>query len=214
MSVSIIGPGPNKDLDNLFSRIIRTVQQSRKARNKQIGFSGKKYRTAGRPSRPPFGASECFRCSGVRLFLDHVLQGAERSDLHLVVGRLRGAVLQFTGEGIADVFLRGASGNLFLLDLQQARHGEYAGTLSEGDLLWAMLNHEAYDNHAREALYVRDILKGRQNKPVNVNAAIDDLLLMAMNQNFIPVTDDRGLFIGIVTRRDILQYYYDKTHAG
>ena len=35
---------------------------------------------------------------------------------------------------------------------------------------------------------------------------------MAMNQNFVPVTDDRGLFIGIVTRRDILQYYYDKTH--
>jgi len=93
------------------------------------------------------------------------------------------------------------------------RNGEYVGTLSEGDLLWAILSHEAYDNHAREALYVRDILKGRQNKPVNVNADIDDLLLMAMNQNFIPVTDDRGLFIGIVTRRDILQYYYDKVHA-
>jgi CBS domain containing-hemolysin-like protein len=59
---------------------------------------------------------------------------------------------------------------------------------------------------------VRDILKGRQNAPVNVNAAIEDLLLMAMNQNFIPVTDDRGLFIGIVTRKDIMQYYYDKLH--
>ena len=47
------------------------------------------------------------------------------------------------------------------------RDGEYVGTLSEGDLLWAILNHKAYDNHAREALCVRDILKGRQNKPVN-----------------------------------------------
>ena len=92
------------------------------------------------------------------------------------------------------------------------RGGEYAGTLSEGDLLWAILGHEANDNHDREKYMVKDILKGRQNEPVNVNADIDDLLLMAMNQNFIPVTDDRGLFIGIVTRRDILHYYYEKTH--
>lgn len=92
------------------------------------------------------------------------------------------------------------------------RDGSYAGTLSEGDLLWAILHNNAYESHDREQLFVKDILKGRQNEPVNVNAAIEDLLLMAMNQNFIPVTDDRGLFIGIVTRRDILQFYYDKTH--
>ena len=90
--------------------------------------------------------------------------------------------------------------------------GSYAGTLSEGDLLWAILSKEACDNHHTEQLYVKDILKGRQNAPVNVNAELDDLLLMAMNQNFIPVTDDRSLFIGIVTRRDILQYYYDRVH--
>ncbi len=92
------------------------------------------------------------------------------------------------------------------------KDGGYAGTLSEGDLLWAILNHSAYDSHKREQLLVRDILNGRQNEPVNVNEAIEDLLLMAMNQNFIPVTDDRGLFIGIVTRRDILQFFYDKSH--
>jgi CBS domain containing-hemolysin-like protein len=35
---------------------------------------------------------------------------------------------------------------------------------------------------------------------------------MAQVQNFVPVTDDLGSFIGIVTRRDILQYYYKLTH--
>jgi CBS domain-containing protein len=94
------------------------------------------------------------------------------------------------------------------------RNGSYAGTLSEGDLLWAVLDNNAYDSHTREQLFVKDILNGRQNEPVNVNAAIEDLLLMAMNQNFIPVTDDRGLFIGIVTRRDILQFYFDNTHMA
>ena len=49
-------------------------------------------------------------------------------------------------------------------------NGGYCGTLSEGDLLWAILNHKAYDNHGREQLFVKDILKGRQNEPVNVNA--------------------------------------------
>ena len=91
-------------------------------------------------------------------------------------------------------------------------NGKYVGTLSEGDLLWAILNYEAYDNRIREQYCVKDILKGRQYAYVNINSAIEDLLLAAMNQNFIPVTDDRGLFIGIVTRKDILQYYYDKLH--
>ncbi|MFA5676149.1 MAG: CBS domain-containing protein [Christensenellales bacterium] len=90
------------------------------------------------------------------------------------------------------------------------RNGKYAGTLSEGDLLWAMLEHEAFDKQTRENFRVREILKGRQNTPVNVNASIEDLFLMARSQNFIPVTDDRGLFIGIVTRSDILSYYHRK----
>ena len=93
------------------------------------------------------------------------------------------------------------------------RTGKYVGTLSEGDLLWAILNNEAYDNRSREKHRVKNILIGRQNAPVNVNSDIEDLLLMAMNQNFIPVTDDRDLFIGIVTRSDILQYYHDRQHG-
>lgn len=51
------------------------------------------------------------------------------------------------------------------------------------------------------------------NPAVNINASIEDLLLMAMNQNFVPVVDDIGSFIGIVTRRDIMQFYYKATHG-
>ena len=35
-----------------------------------------------------------------------------------------------------------------------------------------------------------------------------------MNQNFVPVIDDRKVFIGIVTRRDILQYCYNAVRSG
>ena len=93
------------------------------------------------------------------------------------------------------------------------RSGKYVGTLSEGDLLWAVLELGAYDDRSKEQHFVKDILMGRNHATINVNAVIEDLLLVAMNQNFVPVTDDRDLFIGIVTRRDILQYYYDMTHA-
>ena len=34
-----------------------------------------------------------------------------------------------------------------------------------------------------------------------------------MNQNFVPVVDDRGMFIGIVRRQAIIRYCYDKTRA-
>lgn len=92
------------------------------------------------------------------------------------------------------------------------KEGRYVGTLSEGDLLWALVERDTAENPSREHVQVKDIAKGRQIVPVNVNAEIEDLLLAAMNQNFVPVTDDRGLFIGIVTRKDILQHFYDKTH--
>ncbi len=46
----------------------------------------------------------------------------------------------------------------------------------------------------------RDIL------PVHVNADLNDLVECAKTQNFVPVVDDRGIFIGIVTRKDLIVY--------
>ena len=92
------------------------------------------------------------------------------------------------------------------------REGRYAGTVTEGDFLWKLTDAKAWDSHAQERLNVRDIMKRDHNPPVNINATLDDLLLQAMNQNFVPVVDDIGSFIGIVTRRDVMRYYYNSTH--
>ena len=43
---------------------------------------------------------------------------------------------------------------------------------------------------------------------------MDELLDSAMNQNFIPVVDDVGSFIGIVKRGAIIQYCYDRYRGG
>ena len=52
-----------------------------------------------------------------------------------------------------------------------------------------------------------EIPRNHDNVPVSVNARIEDLFDAAMAQNFIPMIDDRGVFVGIVRRREILEYY-------
>ena len=42
---------------------------------------------------------------------------------------------------------------------------------------------------------------------------MDELIEAAMNQNFVPVVDDRGMFIGIVRRQAIIRYCYDKSRG-
>ncbi len=38
---------------------------------------------------------------------------------------------------------------------------------------------------------------------------MEDLILLAKNQNFVPVVDDQGIFIGIIKRSDIINYCAD-----
>ena len=42
---------------------------------------------------------------------------------------------------------------------------------------------------------------------------MDQLIEAAMNQNFVPVVDDRGMFIGIVRRQAIIRYCYDMARS-
>ena len=38
---------------------------------------------------------------------------------------------------------------------------------------------------------------------------MEDLISISLNQNFVPVVDDRGVFVGIVARRQIIRYLQD-----
>ena len=86
------------------------------------------------------------------------------------------------------------------------KKGEYCGTLTEGDALWALKNQCGLDIHAAEHIRIMDIAHRKDNTPVTVTAPMADLLERATKQNFIPVVDDTNAFIGIVTRRSILKY--------
>lgn len=93
--------------------------------------------------------------------------------------------------------------------------GYYVGSVSEGDLLRGIL---ATDNFKEwESVPITSVMRTDFNPPVTIMTGIEDLIRTATNQNFIPVVDDRGMFIGIVTRKAILSYfvnnYFDRMNA-
>ena len=90
------------------------------------------------------------------------------------------------------------------------KEGKYIGTITEGDLLWGIKN--KYNLSLKEAEYIpiTEIDRKLDYVAVRADANMEDLMLRAMNQNFVPVIDDQENFIGIVTRKDIIGYCYDK----
>ena len=90
------------------------------------------------------------------------------------------------------------------------RRGEYRGSLTEGDLLWAMKNMCYMDMRQAEAHRIMEIARRKDNIPVRVTTNMHDLVERASNQNYVPVVDDKDAFIGIVTRGAIIKYCAQK----
>ncbi len=85
--------------------------------------------------------------------------------------------------------------------------GRYAGTVTEGDFLWYIIdNGMPGDIREHEDISISDIIKKDRAQPLRINASTEELLHIAEEQNFAPVIDDRGVFVGIVTRSDIIKY--------
>lgn len=84
--------------------------------------------------------------------------------------------------------------------------GKYLGTITEGDFLWYILKKGDVDEEDFTNTKVKDIKLHVKNQPVNIEANMEDLFQVILDQNFVPVVDDRQVFIGIVTRKDVIQY--------
>lgn len=85
--------------------------------------------------------------------------------------------------------------------------GKYVGTLSEGDLLWKMKNTSGLSFQNLDIIKVSEIKRRIHNESVSVKANLEDMLHLAADQNFVPVVDDNQIFIGIIRRKDIIEYY-------
>lgn len=91
-----------------------------------------------------------------------------------------------------------------------SREGKYIGTLTEGDILWELHKHDFPGVKEMETVSVLSIPRRRDNKAVHIATDMEGLVNRALNQNFVPVVDDDNVFIGIVTRKDLILYLSKK----
>lgn len=90
------------------------------------------------------------------------------------------------------------------------KNGEYVGTITEGDLLWGIKRYTNLNLKAAENIFIQDFPRKADYEAVSAGSDMEDLVRKAMNQNFVPVVDDQNKFIGIITRRSIIEYCYEK----
>ena len=85
--------------------------------------------------------------------------------------------------------------------------GKYVATLSEGDLLWKMRNTPGLTFDNMDQVQVQEISNRIYNECVYIEAEMEDMLTLAADQNFVPVVDIDRVFLGIIRRKDIIEYY-------
>lgn len=90
------------------------------------------------------------------------------------------------------------------------KKGAYIGTMTEGDLLYNIKNRFNFDLTRMKSQPLTQIQRKRDYQPVKINAKVEDLFNKALTQNFVPVIDDENTFIGIVKRKDIMEYLCKK----
>lgn len=91
--------------------------------------------------------------------------------------------------------------------------GKYIGTISEGDILSYFKSLKVFNLKDAEKVPLTEIERKRNYSSIRINSKMSDLLNLSKKENFIPVVDDRDMFIGIITRQDIIDYFY-KNNLG
>ena len=94
------------------------------------------------------------------------------------------------------------------------REGHYVGAVNEGDFLRALAHTDGERlqlSAAEEAerKRVRDILNKDRNPSARIDEPAETLVSRTAGQNYVPIVDDRGVFIGIVTRRNVIRYFLE-----
>lgn len=87
-----------------------------------------------------------------------------------------------------------------------SKDGKYKGTIKEGDILWYIKDNGFPSLKEMEDIPILDIGRKRDIEAVNISISMDELVNKITNQNFVPVVDDNNVFIGIITRKDVILY--------
>ncbi len=90
------------------------------------------------------------------------------------------------------------------------KEGKYKGTLSEGDLLRYIVELPNFNMALAEKISIDSIKRYRSYESLSINDSLINIFSLSLDQNFIPLVDDRGLYIGIIKRKEIIEYLFEK----
>lgn len=95
--------------------------------------------------------------------------------------------------------------------------GKYVGALRNDDVLNYILDRGVFNSKDAEAIPVTEVMERRSDSFVYHDASIEELIDRVKEHNFVPVADDRGCFVGLILRRDVLNYllnFYNQNDRG
>lgn len=84
--------------------------------------------------------------------------------------------------------------------------GYYLYTLFLEDCIWTFKRNPTLCFADTEKIMISQIQPNRKVEAVNISAQLDELLPKIVEQNFIPVVDDLGVYIGLIRRKDVIEY--------
>lgn len=84
--------------------------------------------------------------------------------------------------------------------------GKYVGMVRDGDFLWLIVDRGDPDLIALEDIPLATLVRS-DNPPVKNSAPMTELLERVKENNFVPVIDDRDCFIGLIRRKDVIEYF-------
>ncbi len=104
--------------------------------------------------------------------------------------------------------------NFFILPLINKK-GRFIGTISTADILGCIKENFDLSIKASAEFPVRSVKRIKEYKAVNGGTtSMEEIVDVALDQNFVPVVDDDYNFIGIITRKTIMNWMYNKVQAA
>lgn len=92
--------------------------------------------------------------------------------------------------------------------------GAYVGTVRNDDIFKYFLENGTFDYKKAEREGLSCVMDPSYSRALTHNASIDELIEYVSEHNFVPVVDDRGCFIGIILRRDVLAFLFASYKEG
>lgn len=88
--------------------------------------------------------------------------------------------------------------------------GLYMGILNQTDILSQIRKKQIIKDIDLEKSYISEIEETKERQAIKCYATEEELIKLITNQNFVPVIDDRGAYIGIITRKKVIEYLYQE----